>query len=212
MKFVPTDVEGCTLVETDRYLDQRGFFQELYEEDKFSSLTQRWIPAWRQANWSCSKKNALRGIHVAEYEKLITCVSGKIWDLIVDLRSKSPTFLKYVGIELSADEPRQILIPAGCGHGFVALEDNSAVVYFQTALYAQKGELTVMYDEPVLNIPWPGESHIISDRDKNGQPLWSYQCCVETEMNWRQNDEFQAIWVASLNPEDKAAWLMKNIR
>lgn len=174
MKFIPTDIEGCMVVMMDRYHDDRGFFQELYEQDKYSNhiLTQ---PGqhWQQTNWSVSNKNVLRGIHVANYAKLVTCVSGKIWDLVVDLRTDSPTFLKHIGVELSLDDPKQVYVPAGCGHGFVALEDNSSVVYLQTSLFANEGELTVMYNEHNLNIQWPGDNHIISERDKCGQSLWS---------------------------------------
>lgn len=179
MKFIPTDVEHCTVVMMDRYHDNRGFFQELYEQEKYSNhiLTQ---PGqhWQQTNWSVSNKNVLRGIHVANYAKLVTCVSGKVWDLVVDLRADSPTFLKHVGVELSPDEPKQVYVPPGCGHGFVSLEDNSSVVYMQTGRFAEEGELTVMYNEPDLNIQWPGENHTISDRDKGGQPLRSFQMSI----------------------------------
>lgn len=210
MRFVPTDVANCTVVEMDRHFDDRGFFQELYEEEKYAEhiLTQPG-ERWQQANWSTSKMNVLRGIHVAPYAKLVTCVSGKIWDMVVDLRSDSPTYLKYVGVELSPAEPKQIYVPPGCGHGFVSLADNSSVVYFTSGRYAKQGELTVMYNEPVLKINWPGENHLISERDKGGNPLWTYQLCTEAEMNWQQNDEFQEAWVQSLSPEEQAEWRKK---
>jgi len=207
MKFTPTDVEHCTVVMMDRYYDDRGFFQELYEQDKYThgidSLN------WQQTNWSVSNKNVLRGIHVANYAKLVTCVSGKVWDLVVDLRPDSSTFLKYVGVELSPDEPKQIYVPPGCGHGFVALEDNSSVVYMQTGRFAKEGELTVMYNEPNLNIQWPGDNHIISERDKSGQPLWSFQMCLDVDMDYQLNDQFQSVWVASLPPESQEEWNKK---
>jgi len=190
MKFSPTEVEDCTVVMIDRYHDDRGFFQELYEQDKYTHGIS--LLNWQQTNWSVSNKNVLRGIHVAQYAKLVTCVSGKIWDLVVDLRSGSPTFLKYVGVELTPDEPKQVYVPPGCGHGFVALEDNTSVVYMQTGRFAKEGELTVMYNEPNLKIQWPGEGHIISNRDKEAQPLWSFQLCVDAEMNYAQNDHLQA--------------------
>lgn len=208
MRFVPTDVADCTVVEMDRHFDDRGFFQELYQADNYLDLPTKFIFP-QQVNWSLSKKNVLRGIHYAEYAKLVTCVSGKVWDVVVDLRSDSATYLKYVGIELSDENSKQVYVPAGCGHGFVALEDNSEVIYFTDGLYAKQGELTVMYNEPNLNIPWPGEDHIISERDKGGNPLWSFQLCVEKEMNFLQNDHLQEVWLQSLSPEDQADWRKK---
>lgn len=177
MKFIATDVQGCTVVMIDRYHDNRGFFQELYQQDKYSEHI---LPEghWQQVNWSVSNKNVLRGIHVANYSKLVTCISGKVWDLVVDLRPDSPTFMKHVGVELSPDNPKQIYVPSGCGHGFVSLEDNSSVVYMQSGRFAEEGESTVMFNEPSLSITWPGEDHIISDRDKSGIPLWAYHMCL----------------------------------
>jgi len=207
MKFIPTDVEHCTVVMMDRYYDNRGFFQELYEQDKYTHGIE--LLNWQQTNWSVSNKNVLRGIHVANYAKLVTCVSGKVWDLVVDLRTNSPTFLKHVGVELTPDEPKQIYVPPGCGHGFVSLEDNSSVVYMQTGRFAKEGELTVMYNEPNLNIQWPGENHTISERDKGGQPLWSFQMCLSEEIDYKLNDELQSVWVASLPPESQEEWNKK---
>jgi dTDP-4-dehydrorhamnose 3,5-epimerase len=168
MKFNTTDVENCFIVMMDRYHDNRGFFQELYEQDKYSEILSE---NWQQTNWSVSNKNVLRGIHVANYAKLVTCITGKIWDVVVDLRPNSTTYTKYVGVELTPDEPKQIYVPSGCGHGFVSLEDNSSVVYMQTGRFAEQGEITIMYNEPLLNIPWPGENHTISKRDEQGQFL-----------------------------------------
>lgn len=207
MRFVPTDVADCTVVEMDRYFDDRGFFQEIYQADNYLDLPIKFVP--QQMNCSLSKKNVLRGIHYAEYAKLITCVSGRIWDMVVDLRSDSPTFLKHIGVELSDDNPKQVYVPAGCGHGFVALEDNSKVIYSTDGLYAKLGELTVMYNEPNLNIPWPGKDHIISERDKGGNPLWAFQLCVEAEMNYVQNDHFQDVWLKTFSPEEQAEWRKK---
>jgi dTDP-4-dehydrorhamnose 3,5-epimerase len=166
MNFINTNIEQCTIAIMDRHHDDRGFFQELYEQEKYKDQIK---DNWQQTNWSFSNKNVLRGIHVANYAKLVTCISGKIWDLVVDLRPKSPTFMNHIGVELNPDEPKQVYVPPGCGHGFVALENNSSVVYMQTGRFAKEGESTIMYNDPNLNIIWPGENHIISDRDKNGK-------------------------------------------
>ena len=170
MKFIETEIENCQIVMSDRYHDSRGFFQELYEKDKYSAVEQL---NWQQANWSVSNKNVLRGIHVANYAKLVTCVSGKIWDLVVDFRPNSSTFLKHIGVELCAGESKQVYVPSGCGHGFFSFEDNSSVVYMQTGRFAKEGEFTVMYNDPFLGIKWPEVSPIISERDKAGKSLFS---------------------------------------
>lgn len=161
MKFVSTNILDCTVVEMDRYFDDRGFFEELFEKDKYLDHIQ--AVNWKQANWSVSKKNVLRGIHIADYGKLLTCVSGKIWDVVIDLREDSSTYMNCIAAEFSAEEPHQIYIPAGCGHGFLALEDNSSVIYLTSDLYAKKGEKTVFYNH--YSIPWPGKDYILSEKD-----------------------------------------------
>jgi dTDP-4-dehydrorhamnose 3,5-epimerase len=211
MKFIPTAVEDCVVVRMDRHPDDRGYFQELYEEDKYQhgGILDKVEQRWQQVNWSVSKKNVLRGIHCAEYAKLVTCISGRIWDLVVDLRPKSPTFLKHIGVELHPDEPTQVYVPPGCGHGFVSLEDNSNVVYMQSGRYAKQGELTVMYNEPNLKIEWPGENHIISVRDAQASPLWCMLTCLEDETDFALSDKLQRVWVDSLPSEERAEWIKK---
>lgn len=167
IKIENTFIDGCKIIECDRYFDSRGQFQELFEEDKYQITSVK----WRQVNWSISNKNVLRGIHLAEYAKLVTCVSGKIWDFVVDFRKDSKTFLQHIGIELSAEESKQVLVPEGCGHGFVALEDKSSVVYLQTSTFAKSGEKTILYSDPKLNINYPGNNWIISERDLKAMTL-----------------------------------------
>jgi dTDP-4-dehydrorhamnose 3,5-epimerase len=166
MNFLKTDIEGCFVIECDRHFDDRGYFQELYQKGKY----QIDIKEMLQSNWSSSKKNVLRGIHLAGYAKLVTCVTGRIWDLVVDLRRDSPTFKKHIGIELEANSNKQIFVPRNCGHGFVALEENTNVVYFQDGKYAD-GEKTIHYKDPELKINWPGENHIVSLRDEKAEFL-----------------------------------------
>lgn len=182
-KINDTIINDCKIIECNRYFDDRGQFQELFEENKYKEIISQqdqsiehgiYKTRWKQANWSVSKKNVLRGIHVANYAKLVTCVSGKIWDFVVDFRKKSPTFLQYVGVELSASENKQIFVPSGCGHGFVSLEENSSVVYLQTDTFAKFGEKTVSYCDSSLNIKYPGENWIISERDLNAISVDEY--------------------------------------
>lgn len=216
MKFVPAStVKDAMVVVMDRHHDDRGFFQEIYEEDNYyHGLDTPWLDAnkrirWQQSNWSVSNKNVLRGIHVAPYAKLVTCVSGRIWDVVVDCRSKSPTFLKHFAIELHPGEPKQVYVPPGCGHAFLALEDNSSVIYMQSGRYAKEGEIPVIYNEPNLNIPWPGENYILSERDREAGALWSMQLCIDEEIDYFVNDQLQKVWIESRPPEEQEEWRQK---
>lgn len=173
MKFIETKIQDCKIIFDDRHYDDRGYFQELYQKEKYSDFGI--LDEWNQVNWSLSNKNVLRGIHLAKYAKLVTCVSGEIWDLVIDLRSNSPTFLNWIGIELNSNKSTQVYVPAGCGHGFVAFQDNTSVVYMQSGMFSKQGEFTLKYDDINLKINWPGENHIISDRDKNAYSLEMYQ-------------------------------------
>jgi dTDP-4-dehydrorhamnose 3,5-epimerase len=165
IKFQNTLIDDCKIIECDRFYDERGQFQELYQLDKYEQLFGEL--KWKQANWSVSKKNVLRGIHLANYDKLVTCISGKIWDFVVDFRINSPTFLKHFGIKLSCEESKQIFVPKGCGHGFISYEDNTSVVYLQTDTFAYAGEKTIKYSDPSLSIDYPGIKWIVSERDQN---------------------------------------------
>lgn len=170
MNFVETNVKDCVVVHCDRHHDQRGFFQELFEKDKYAQGQIQKFSSWQQVNWSHSECNVLRGIHYAEYSKLVTCIVGKIWDVVVDLRPNSPSFLKWTAVDLSSDESKQMYVPPGCGHGFYAY-DKSEVCYLQSGLFAKQSELTVRFDDTGLKVSWPGKDHIISERDKSALSL-----------------------------------------
>lgn len=169
---IGTKVKDCFVFETQRFIDDRGFFQECFRNSNYEPFLDFGMSFnWKQMNWSNNKKNVLRGIHVAPYGKLVTCLAGKIWDCVVDLRTNSETFLQIFSTELSFDRPRQIFVPPGCGHAFVSLEDCTSVVYLQTAEFTQKKELTLDHKDEFLKIQWPGSNHILSPRDKSGLPL-----------------------------------------
>lgn len=180
MQIELTHVKDCFVVTCDRHEDNRGFFQELFENNKYGMESDEFEPrvgyvskSWKQVNWSHSYPNVLRGVHYAEYEKLVTCITGKIWDVVVDLRPSSPTYLAWVAQELSKDNMKQMFVPKGCGHGFYAFEESN-VVYLQTGLFAVKGEHTIKYDDPTLGIHWPGQNQIISSRDANAGSFESF--------------------------------------
>lgn len=170
MHFIETDVKDCVVVNCDRHHDDRGFFQELFEKDKYATGQIQKFSTWQQANWSFSKENVLRGVHYANYSKLVTCIVGKIWDIVVDLRPDSSSFLKWTAVELSGDNQKQMYVPPGCGHGFYAYE-NSMVVYLQSGLYAKQSELTIRFDDEGLGITWPGKNQTISERDQSALSL-----------------------------------------
>lgn len=169
---IATQVKDCFLFELERFVDDRGFFQECFRTSKYEPFLDFGMSFnFKQMNWSNNRKDALRGIHVAPYGKLVTCMDGKIWDCVVDLRPQSETFLKVYSVELSLEGPRQIFVPPGCGHAFVSLEDCTSVIYLQTQEYTQKKEVVLDYKDQVLKIQWPGSNHIVSPRDKAGMPL-----------------------------------------
>jgi dTDP-4-dehydrorhamnose 3,5-epimerase len=160
-------IENCQVFDLNVHHDNRGFFTELYNQN-------RHIITAKQINQSYSKKGTIRGIHAAPFWKLVTCVKGKIFDVCVDLRSQSKTFLKYQCVELSEDNNKQFFIPNYCGHGFLALED-SIVIYTQGDTYNPITEISFRYDEPSFEIPWPKmEEYIVSEKDLKA-PVFSVE-------------------------------------
>ena len=123
MKTIKIDeVQGAFIVEGDRHPDDRGWFQELYSTSRpFPHL----IGNERQMNLSCSKKGVVRGMHIAPFAKLCSCLSGSVYDVVADLRPESKTYLGWFGIWLDNENKKQLFVPAGCAHGFFAAEDNT---------------------------------------------------------------------------------------
>ena len=152
----------------DSFEDFRGELFTIFKYGDYSNIL------FNHDKVSISRKNVLRGIHVAKYAKLVSCVSGKIWDFVVDFRHGSHSYLKHFGIELDSNSGKQIYVPDGCGHGFVSLENNSNVVYLQTKMFEKSGEVSVYYKDAGLGIKYPGKNHIVSDRDKNAISLEHY--------------------------------------
>lgn len=151
-----TSIPECFYVQHIKYEDTRGSFAEIYRE----SIIPIPVP---QINYSISKKSVLRGIHRTPYGKFVTCVSGEIYDICLDLRPKSPTYKKYFSIILSPNYNNSIYIPPYCGHAFLALED-SVVVYAQSAEYQKSYDETYCYK--LYDIQWPIDPAIISPKDK----------------------------------------------
>ncbi len=154
--FFKTNILHCYLTKFVCHEDNRGYFFEISKS-----------PEWEQANCSFSKKNVVRGIHIVPYAKQITCISGKICDVVVDLRKESTTYLERLMVWLSPENQLQINVPGGCGHGFMAVED-STIVYLQSGNYDPSSERNVFWRDETLNINWPSaDEYILSDKDLN---------------------------------------------
>lgn len=169
MPFVTTELEGVLIFEPAVYKDERGYFFESYNEQTFhqQGVTNRFV----QDNQSFSKYGVIRGLHYQldphPQTKLVRVLQGRILDVAVDIRQGSPTFGKYVSVELSADNKRQLLIPRGFAHGFSVLSDTAEVSYKCDGLYDKASEGGIRYDDPQLNIDWqlPLSKAIVSSKD-----------------------------------------------
>ena len=163
MKFIPTAIPDVVLIEPAVFGDDRGWFMESFNEGKFrQGLAELGLPTPRpfvQDNHSCSKAGVLRGLHfqLAPHAqgKLVRVSQGAAFDVAVDIRRGSPTFGRWVGVELSARNHRQMWIPAGFAHGFMALEDETHFLYKTTDVYARDCERSIRWDDPEIAIDWP---------------------------------------------------------
>jgi len=163
VKLSPTTIPDVVIVEPRVFGDDRGWFMESFNERQFQDgLTALGLPvppAFVQDNHSCSQRGVLRGLHYQlpphAQGKLVRVVKGAVFDVAVDLRRSSPTFGRWVGEELSAFNRRQLWIPEGFGHGFLALEDGTEFLYKTTNYYAQASERSVLWSDPALQIAWP---------------------------------------------------------
>jgi dTDP-4-dehydrorhamnose 3,5-epimerase len=173
MKFTPTTLEGSFVIDPGIFEDERGWFTRYYCKKEFSAIGHD--KEWVQMNQSFNnKKGTLRGMHFQRVPfaeiKLVKCVSGSVWDVVIDLRRQSSTFLQSFAIELSAANGRMIYIPEGFAHGFQTLEDNSSLLYHHSSYYEPGKEGSLRYNDPALNLNWPLEVTVISKKDA-GHPL-----------------------------------------
>jgi len=174
MTIIKTEIEGLLIIEPKVFSDERGWFSETYNEQVFNNLGLD--IQFKQDNHSLSiQKGVLRGLHFQNepfpQTKLVRCTKGSIWDIAVDLRKSSSTYLKWIGIELSASNNKMFLIPHGFAHGFITLEDNTEVQYKVDNLYNKSLDRSINYDDPILNIDWPLQDVILSEKDKNAPLL-----------------------------------------
>ena len=170
MRVIATPLAGACVVETDRVSDARGSFERIFCDQDWSAVR----PGLRfvQANLSISShRGTLRGLHYqvppAAEAKMIRCLRGRVFDVAVDVRAESPTFLQWHAVELDAAIPRQIFLPEGFAHGFQALTDDAQLLYFHTAAWAAAAERGLRWNDPRLAIKWPLPPALLSDRDRS---------------------------------------------
>lgn len=163
MKFISTRIPEVVLIEPVVFGDDRGWFMESFNQAKFEAeLTRLGLPVPRpfvQDNHSCSKAGVLRGLHYQlpphPQGKMVRVVQGAAFDVAVDIRKGSPTFGQWVGYELSASNRRQLWIPEGFAHGFLALQDDTQFLYKTTDVYAKDCERSILWSDPAIGIHWP---------------------------------------------------------
>ena len=172
MKVIETDIPDVKIIEPDVFGDERGFFMETWNQNKFEELVTGKPTQFVQDNHSKSKKGILRGLHYQTENtqgKLVRVVSGEVFDVAVDIRKDSPTFGKWVGVYLSAENKRQLWIPEGFAHGFYVTSDEAEFVYKCTDYYNPSAEVSVAWDDCSINIEWPlSVDPVLSSKDQRG--------------------------------------------
>lgn len=151
------NIEECYIIQPNIFTDHRGSFSEIYKKSQIDFET-------KQVNYSYSKAGTLRGLHRAPYAKLVTCLKGRVFDVCLDLRDNSPTYMQYSYATLDGENLQQLYIPAYCAHGFYAYE-NSIILYLQDSEYIKDKDETYCYKS--YNIPWPDNPQFISEKDQD---------------------------------------------
>jgi dTDP-4-dehydrorhamnose 3,5-epimerase len=175
MHFIPTDIPEIIVIEPEVFGDARGFMMETYHASRYAQAGIR--ADFVQDNHSGSRQGTLRGLHYQIRQpqaKLVRVVYGEVYDVAVDIRRSSPSFGKWVGVSLSAENKRQIWIPVGFAHGVYILSEWAELVYKTGDLYAPEWERTLLWNDPDLGIPWPlinNQEPILSKKDAEGKPL-----------------------------------------
>jgi len=170
MKFVETPLTGAYIIELEPFQDERGSFARMFCREEFRKIGfQKQIA---QINHSMTRKAAtIRGLHYqcppAAEAKIIRCIRGKVFDVMVDIRKGSPGFLQFHGLELSPESLFMVYIPEGFAHGFQALTDNAELLYLHSALYTPQCELGLRFNDPALRIDWPLPVGAVSLRDQS---------------------------------------------
>lgn len=178
MKFLRTDLEGVFIIEPQIFEDNRGYFFESYSKREFekNGLYYDFV----QDNQSKSSYGTIRGLHFQKGEfaqtKLVRVLEGRVLDVVVDIRFKSPTFGKYIGVELSAQNNKQLLIPRGFAHGFVVLSETAIFSYKCDNFYNKESEGGIIFNDKILNINWAIDLNkaLLSEKDLRSQSFEEY--------------------------------------
>lgn len=162
-------VAGAYVIEIDRFYDERGYFQEAYSWLRYDHHT---LSEVMQTNVSHSRKGVVRGLHVAPYSKLCTCIRGALFDVVADVRPDSPTYGNWFGVWLDDTNCKELFVPEGCAHGFFAAENNTILMYQQDGTYSPEAEYEINWRDPTLAIEWPeADDYILSTKDANAPML-----------------------------------------
>jgi dTDP-4-dehydrorhamnose 3,5-epimerase len=170
MNFLPTAIPGAYVVELNKHMDERGFFARGWCQREFQAHN---LPAGIvQMNISFNRhRHTLRGFHYQapphQEDKLLRCIRGSLFDVLIDLRTDSPTYLHRLEIELRHRDYRSLLIPKGCANAFLTLEDDTEATYLVSEFYEPAAERGLRWNDPSFNIRWPAEPAVISDKDRS---------------------------------------------
>jgi dTDP-4-dehydrorhamnose 3,5-epimerase len=172
MKVTETRLPGVKIIDPLVFSDSRGCFYESFNQQRFDQLVQKNV-TFLQDNHSVSTKGVIRGLHyqISPFSqgKLVRVVSGAVFDVAVDIRADSKGFGKWVGVELTADNNRQLWIPEGYAHGFQVISDSAVFLYKTTNFYSPEHERCIRWDDPTLSIDWPiKDKPLVSDKDSEG--------------------------------------------
>lgn len=174
MEFVETEIPGVLVLEVERHCDERGFFARYWCVDEQARQGLDFVPVQGSVSFNPTK-GTLRGLHyqAAPYEesKLVRCTRGAIFDVLVDLRPDSPTYGQWLGLELTAGNLRQLLVPGGIAHGFLTLQPDTEVSYLMDARYVPDAARGLRWNDPAIGIRWPAPPVLLSDKDRT-YPDW----------------------------------------
>jgi len=173
VKVINTKLKDCVIIEPKVFSDDRGFFMEIFQVDRYSQLADINI-SFVQDNYSRSKRGVLRGLHFQKTKpqgKLVRVARGEVYDVALDIRKGSPTFGQWEGVILSEENKRQFWIPPGFAHGFLVISDFADFEYKCTDYYDPSDEGTILWNDPDLDIPWPIVDPILSKKDASAEHL-----------------------------------------
>lgn len=170
MILTPSTIEGVYVLDMQRAADERGFFARAYSKRAFADAGIELVLTQASISYN-ARQQTLRGMHFQDEPhaeaKVVRCTAGAIFDVAVDIRSSSPTFGMWTGVELSAENRRALVIPVGCAHGFLTLRDESEVLYLMSGEYRPESARGFRWDDAAVGIKWPAEPLVMSARDRD---------------------------------------------